>query len=229
MIFDYSTGTEQWVIVYNDDETIETTFDADNVSAENVQDEYSSSHVAVYDRDDTNIHDFRLYGGTIDVDTNTHEITQFNANPAPPSPPPIIPLYVHITMSGGDGEDPIGIINDGTDTCNIHAEIRDGEDPANSNIVTSINEAWRINLRNWADQTKPVVDIIKIQFTSGVADFTYHTVENALCGIYYIDPDDIYEVVELGGNQYSFNLINQEYAGTDCPWPCFKVFRDFTS
>lgn len=226
MIFDYSTGTEQWVIVYNDDETIETTFDADNVDANAVQNEFLSSHVAVYDRDDSTIQDFRLYGGTITVDSSSHEITQFNANSAP-TPETIIPLYVHITMSGGDGEDPIGILNDGTDNCTVHTEIRDGEDPSNSNIVTGINETWRVNLRKWDNHE--VLDIVKIKFTNGVSDFQYHTTPNAICGVYYIDPDDIYEVIELGGQKYSFNLINQEYAGTDCPWPCFKVYRDFTS
>ena len=226
MIFDYSSQTSQWVIVYNDDTSIEIYFDCDNIDANNLQNQYPSSHVAVYDRDDPNIQDFRAYGGTITVDSMSHAITAFNAN----SPPPeenIIPLYVHVTMSGGDGEDPIGIQNDGTDTCNIHVEIRDGEDPSNSNIVTSISDVWRVNLRKWDNHE--VMDIIKIQITNGVADFTYHTTPNAICGVYYVDQADIYETFDVGGQLYSFNLVEQTYAGTDCNWPCFKVYRDFTS
>ena len=229
MIIDKSTGPEQWIIVYNDDAEILSIFEGNDIELDNVQDEFPVVNIAAYDRDDAEIQAFREMPGTITISSASKEIITFTpGTPVPPDPSeqPPTPLYVHIDITGGDGEDVIGIKNDGTDSCTITATIRMGIE-SDSSIVTAISSAWRVNIRNLSDI---IADVIKITFVNGEVTLNYSTLPNAQCGTYYISPEDVYEEIEMGGTTYKFTLAQRceltEATPTEPMWPCFKVYRE---
>ena len=99
-------------------------------------------------------------------------------NVQPPTPPPS--LYVHITLTGGI-QSPAGTLylkNDGVDALQVHAELRDGPDPAASTAVTQlegqdISAMWALELVNV--ETGVLADTPLVQMSAGVIDVFYTT------------------------------------------------------
>ena len=92
--------------------------------------------------------------------------------------PPI--LYVHTTITGGM-QSPAGTLylkNDGVDALQVHAELRDGPDPATSSAVTQldgqdITAMWALELINVDNGA--LADTPLVQMTAGVIDVSYTT------------------------------------------------------
>jgi hypothetical protein len=122
---------------------------------------------------------------------------------------PLTYLYLHIDMVDGDGKDPIGIINNGTDSMTVSAAFR-YTDSVESPLVTAINEEWRVLIR---DNDNSIYDVVLISFTAGLAVFQYTTTNRpAVCTMKESD----LELIVLGPNTYKLKLV-----GT----PKFTVFR----
>ena len=168
-----------------------------------------TDHIKLYEWDDDTIDKLRRNGGSITIDGSTHDITQINTNDE------ITQYYVHFDISGGDGNDPIGIYSDGSNSASITVTIRESEDPS-SNIITDINETWRVSIRK--EDTREVVDVIGVSFTNGQATFNYSAPPTGICGVYYVDDEDIYKEYEISqDNWVSFNLVDI---------PQIKVYRN---
>ena len=101
-------------------------------------------------------------------------ITDVQHAPDPPT------LYVHSTLTGGM-QSPSGTLylkNDGIDALQVHAELRDGPDPATSGAVTQlegqdITAMWALELVNV--DTGALADTPLVQMTAGVIDVNYTT------------------------------------------------------
>ena len=120
-------------------------------------------------------------------------------------------LFLHITLTGGDGIDPIGMINDGVDAISISAAFRGTEDPT-SNILTMISGMWRVVIR---DSDRLVYDIIGVDFTEGVSTFQYKTTgKPAICKLKEADLNAI--PIVIGETVYKIVLANPVE---------FKVYR----
>ena len=118
-------------------------------------------------------------------------------------------LYIHIGMADGDGLDPIGIINNGTDKITITATFRSGTEP-NSSVITAVTGmSWRVSIRNNVD----IYDIIMIPFINGVATVNYTT--TGLPGICSISESDL-EQITVGDTIYVLKIIGDT---------TFKVYR----
>lgn len=110
-------------------------------------------------------------------------------------------LYLHSEMAGGDGKDPIGILNDDSSTLSISAAMRFSSDP-NSDIVTAFNGEWRIKIR---DESDMIYDIITVEFINGESVINYTTKNKAAeC---YISEDD-FDPVEYNGVIYSVRMVD---------------------
>lgn len=79
-------------------------------------------------------------------------------------------LWLHVALSGGDGDTPPGIKNDGTDALSVSVALRSGQDP--SSPVVPVTGAWRITIR---DDTGAIYDVVRITLTDGQANFSYTT------------------------------------------------------
>ena len=121
-------------------------------------------------------------------------------------------LFLHVDISGGDGMNPIGISNNGTDTFQVTAALRNGIE-AGSNIVPYSGE-WRIIIR---DSQGGIYDQVKVVMTDGILDFLYGTTNPA--GVCSMNAADLTEIFEIGNMQYSLRLAKDVE---------FKVYRDFT-
>lgn len=127
----------------------------------------------------------------------------------PVDPPEPNHLCIHLAMTDGDGREPLGIKNNGVDALGIVATFRQSEDPA-SPIITAVNMAWRVTIRNEAGL---IYDIVDVSFVEGVASFSYTTTGAPdICGILESD----FEPYDLGGTIYEFKLIGNA---------TFKVYR----
>lgn len=102
------------------------------------------------------------------------QVTDVQPAPDPPT------LYIHTTLTGGI-QSPSGTLylkNDGVDTLQVHAELRDGPDPAASNAVTQlegqdISAMWALELVNL--DTGALADTPLVQMSAGVIDVNYTT------------------------------------------------------
>lgn len=89
-------------------------------------------------------------------------------------------LWIHTTLTGGM-QSPSGALylkNDGVDALQVHAELRDGPDPAVSAVVTQlegqdITAMWALELVNL--DTGALADTPLVQMTAGVIDVSYTT------------------------------------------------------
>ena len=96
----------------------------------------------------------------------------------PPTPAPT--FYVHTTLTGGI-QSPAGTLylkNDGADALQVHAELRDGPDPAASAAVTQldsqdISAMWALELVNV--ETGVLADTPLVQMSAGVINVSYTT------------------------------------------------------
>lgn len=101
-------------------------------------------------------------------------VTGVQLKAAPPT------LYIHVTLAGGM-QSPAGTLylkNDGVDALQVHAELRDGSDPATSNAVTQLDSQditamWALELVNV--DTRALADTPLVQMTAGVIDVSYTT------------------------------------------------------
>ncbi len=90
-------------------------------------------------------------------------------------------LLLDITLSGGDGDTPIGIRNNGIDIVNIAYELKN-----NDGILAPVDGSFRVVLR---DSDELVYDMIKIDFVSGAGSVDYSTTFNP--AIVFIDGQDL--------------------------------------
>ena len=112
--------------------------------------------------------------GQLEVTIESGVITSVQITPEPPA------LYVHTTLTGGM-QSPSGTLylkNDGLDLLQVHAELRDGPDPATSGVVTQlegqdITAMWALELVNV--ETGVLADTPLVQMTEGVIDVSYTT------------------------------------------------------
>ena len=117
--------------------------------------------------------------------------------------------YLHVTVSGGDGDVPPGIRNDGQDSLQVNVALRAGEDPASA--VVPLDGAWRIIVR---DDTGAIYDVVKVQLTAGQASIAYTSDQRpAACRL--LESDFI--SVEYAGQEYQVRLVGDTN---------FKVFRE---
>lgn len=79
-------------------------------------------------------------------------------------------VWLHVAVSGGDGNDPPGILNNGSDALTITATLRATADPASPKI--EVDGAWRITIR---DDAGASYDMVKVQMTAGVVNASYTT------------------------------------------------------
>ena len=152
-------------------------------------------------------------------------IIDISAPPPPPPPPwsydeetesfinPVVAknyLYIHLTMSDGDGREPLGIINNGIDALSIIATFRESEDPSSSVITSITGLSWRISIR---DSSNFIYDIIDVPFTNGVASVSYTTTDkSAICSVLESD----FEKITVGETIYTLKLVGDS---------TFKVYR----
>ena len=165
-------------------------------------------------------------GDVLDLDSSGSPIGVLSHTPLPT----IGDVYLHITLTDGDGKLPIGIKNDGIDTVNVFATFRQTEDPTSPVITAIDNVEWRVTIREVTirevtdtnyipgmpiSTTGPVYDIVNIIFIQGVLNFNYMTTNKAaICNI--IEED--FEILTMGENQFKMNIVGDT---------TFKVFRQF--
>ena len=119
----------------------------------------------------------------------------------PPTGP--TPLHLHITLTDGDGIDPIGMLNDGVDAISISAAFRQATDPASA-VLTMITGMWRVVIR---DSDNLVYDIIGVNFINGVASFPYTTTNRpAICKLHESDLNAL--PIIIGETEYKIVLVN---------------------
>jgi hypothetical protein len=119
-------------------------------------------------------------------------------------------LFIHLGMTDGDGREPLGIKNNGTDILGIVATFRQSADPVSPVIEAITGLSWRVTIRNEAGR---IYDIVDVAFVNGVASFNYTTTGNPdICSIRESDFDQI----ELGGTTYVLKLVGDS---------TFKVYR----
>jgi hypothetical protein len=122
-------------------------------------------------------------------------------------------IFLHVTLTDGDGKKPIGIQNNGTDSLNVSATFRTGDEQTDP-IIDVINQEWRVTIR---EPKSRIYDIVNIEFINGILNFHYTTTNKPANCI--INEDD-FEIVSLNEVRYKMTLIGDTN---------FKVYRDFKS
>lgn len=117
-------------------------------------------------------------------------------------------LHVSCEISGGDGLDPPGIVNDGIDqvTIAITVQTDDGQ-------VVPLNGVWRIPIMGASGE---IEDMVRIRLRDGMATLNYRT--DAKPGIYTISEDN-FDEVNLNGKSYKIRLQKPVV---------IKVYRDLS-
>jgi len=119
-------------------------------------------------------------------------------------------IYAHVSLTDGDGMDPIGILNDGVDALHAVVTFRGGPSP-DSDVITAITGLnRRITIRN---TDGAVHDIVMVGFTNGVSEFHYST--EGAPGILQILESD-FETLQVGETEYTIKLVGNS---------AFKVYR----
>lgn len=118
----------------------------------------------------------------------------------PPSDPEV---WLHLSVTGGDGEDPPGAPTDGTNPLSVSAVLRATDDPASS-ILTGVNRSYRITVRDDRDAT---YDVRKITLVDGeMAPVNYSgTGQPAVCEVLESD----FEQVKAGDTLYTVRLAER--------------------
>jgi hypothetical protein len=127
------------------------------------------------------------------------------------APAPVHPaVYLHLATSGGDGDTPPGIVNDGVASLQVTATLRAGPSPGSP--VLPVNGTWRITIR---DDDGVYYDMVLATLTNGQAQIAYKTepgARRATCTVFQKD----FTVVEMDGVTYRVLLVGA---------PVFKVYR----
>jgi len=117
-------------------------------------------------------------------------------------------IFLHVTLTDGDGLKPIGIVNDGASKIHIVATLRKTSD-SNSDVIP-LSGKWRIPIRD--DQGR-IYDMILVNLVDGVAEFDYTTTHRpAVCKV---DEND-FETIEISGVKYKVKIVGDNN---------FKVYR----
>ncbi len=120
-------------------------------------------------------------------------------------------VWLHVAITGGDGDDPPGILNDGTDALSITATLRATVDPASP--VIPVSGTWRVTVR---DDTGAIYDVVKVQMNAGVVSASYTTTSRpAVCELREQDFTPVPD--PAGGEPYTVRLAGQA---------AWKVYRE---
>jgi hypothetical protein len=126
-------------------------------------------------------------------------------SPAPADPE----VWLHLAVTGGDGDTPPGVLNDGVDALTVTAAIRSGSGQADP--VVPLEGAWRITIR---DDVGAVYDVVKVTLTAGESSVAYTTSgRTAVCQVLESD----FLPVEVSGVTYRVRLAAPV---------AFKVYRE---
>lgn len=133
---------------------------------------------------------------------------------APVPPPPVvrIKVFIHVDITGGDGEVPPGINKNNVDFVSITFTLRETENPASA-VKTAISRNWQVKLR---DQDGNLYDYLQVAFVNGVATIQYTATRPGVVSIFKEDVSDIISGAEV-------TLVPS--ASTS---PMLKVYNDLT-
>lgn len=125
-------------------------------------------------------------------------------------PAPGLPeVYLHFGITGGDGMDPPGIINDGADALTVDISLRGG--PGAADPVIPVSGIWRVAVR---DEGGDIYDVVKVAVAGGQATVSYTSSQRpAICKLEQRDLD----TVESGGVTYRVVLAGDT---------AFRVYRE---
>lgn len=113
-------------------------------------------------------------------------------------------LYINVTLSEGDGIDPIGIVNNGTDYIAVSGSIK------YNNEIIPLTGSWRITIRG---SDGNIYDIVLVSITNGEFSFNYTTTNKPeICSV----KDSDFESIIFNNETYEVKLAN--------PF-VFKVYR----
>ena len=123
-------------------------------------------------------------------------------------------IFLHVSITGGDGDTPPGMPNDGSKPLGMTAEVKD----ASGTIITTLNGAWRITIR---DSTGAEFDVVRITLSGGQASVSYPG-NGGKTGHCFVRQND-FTSLTLGSATYQVVLVNDTPGGG--PEPEFKVYR----
>lgn len=114
-------------------------------------------------------------------------------------------LYFHVSITGGDGADPIGFEVNSNQSLDCSITLRATKDPA-SQIISTFSGKWRVNLR---DSQGAIHDIVGIRFIDGIAKFSYPASRAAKRGPAIVNIlEEDFLPVEVGGKTYKLGMAN---------------------
>lgn len=126
-------------------------------------------------------------------------------------PPAPNEMFFVLTATGGDGQDPIGVDENGTNPIQIRGILKDAVD----NPVASLDGSrWRISIRASDGQ---VWDIIMVKFVGAEVAFQYKPSPKMPCGDYEVSGLD-FAPVEVLGASFFVRLVPDPFR--------FKVYRE---
>ena len=125
-------------------------------------------------------------------------------------------LYLHVALVGGDGRsDPIGIANDGVETINVVATLRQDEE-VESSVLESISGDFRIILRHSSGDE---FSTIKVAMDAGVIRFPFKTT-SSMTGLVNILSSDMTKTFSLDGKEYRLKIVGDTQS---------KVYENFVA
>lgn len=117
-------------------------------------------------------------------------------------------VYLHLGISGGDGDTPPGIVNDGVAAIQVDIALRASADPGSP--VLPVSGDWRVTIR---DDTGAIYDVVRLTITNGQAQVSYTSNQRpAVCQVLERD----FYPVTVGGVSYQVRLAGSAE---------FKVYR----
>ncbi len=129
-------------------------------------------------------------------------VSSLNVSPTPT-------LWLHVSLSGGDGDSPPGIKNDGTDALTVSVALRAGPE-ADAQLVPA-SGAFRVTVR---DDSGAIYDVVKISLSNGQGSFSYTT--DGRPGVCRLEEGDL-APISAGGTTYRLRLAQPVE---------FKVYRE---
>jgi len=110
-------------------------------------------------------------------------------------------VWLHITITGGDGEDPPGAPIDGSAPLQVSAALRQTSDPASA--IIPVSRSYRITIRTDTGEVYGVKKITLANGEMGPVSFSGDAAKGeAVCNILESD----FEQVEAGGTTYTVRL-----------------------
>ncbi len=116
-------------------------------------------------------------------------------------------VWLHHSLSGGDGATVPGIPLDGSQALSVSVELRLGQDAASDLIpeTPAVAGPWRITLR---DQAGAVYDVVRATVDSqGRGDFAYTPPTGGRAARCHLSQADL-TTVTIGGQEYKVRLAN---------------------